>query len=388
MGPLEGVRIVELVGIGPGPFAAMVLADLGAEVIRVDRPGAAEKAGDPRLELLGRGRRSVVLDFKSDPGREAVLRMVASADALIDPYRPGVVERLGIGPDECLAVNPALIYGRMTGWGQSGPLRHAAGHDVNYAALAGPLAAIGRREGPVPPLNLIADFGGGGLMLALGIAAALVERQRSGRGQVIDAAMVDGAALLSTMLLGLVESGFWKLEREANLLDGGAHFYDIYETADAKHVAIGAIEPQFYAELLQMLGLDPAEWPQDRDRWRDLSERMAEVFKGRTRAQWVELLEGTDVCFAPVLDFSEAPQHPHIKERQTYVEAFGMMQPAPAPRFSRTPGEISSPPCAPGQHSREVLAEWGFEPEEIDALEAAGVTEDREAVAASAASDG
>jgi alpha-methylacyl-CoA racemase len=382
MGPLEGVKVVELVGIGPGPFAAMVLADLGAEVIRVDRPGAADKAVEPRLDLLHRGRRSLVLDFKADEGREAVLRLVRSADALIDPYRPGVAERLGIGPDECLEVNPRLIYGRMTGWGQSGPLSQAAGHDVNYAALVGPLAAIGRRSGPVPPLNLVADFGGGGLMLALGIAAALVERQRSDRGQVIDAAMVDGSALLSTMMVGLLQKGIWQLERESNLIDGGAHFYDIYETADGKHVALGSIEPQFYAELLELLGLDPAEWPQDRERWPELSERMAAVIATRTRAEWSELLEGTDVCFAPVLDFAEAPEHPHVRERETYVEAFGVLQPAPAPRFSRTPGEISAPPALPGEHSREVLAEWGFDPAEIEALEAAGVTEDRGAAVA------
>jgi alpha-methylacyl-CoA racemase len=387
MGPLEGVRIVELVGIGPGPFAAMVLADLGAEVIRVDRPGAADKTVDPHLDLLHRGRRSLVLDFKSDQGREALLRLVGSADGLIDPYRPGVVERLGIGPEECLAVNPRLIYGRMTGWGQTGPMSQAAGHDINYAALAGPLAAIGRRERPVPPMNLVADFGGGGLMLALGIAAALVERQRSDQGQVIDAAMVDGAALLSTMIVGLVEKGLWKLEREANLLDGGAHFYDLYETADGEHVAIGSIEPQFYAELLQLLGLDPSEYPQDRERWAELSERMEAVFKTRTRAEWVGLLEGTDVCFAPVLDFAEAAEHPHLKARETYVEAFGTVQPAPAPRFSRTPGEISSPPSIPGQHSREILGDWGFAASEIEALEAAGVTEDRGAVAAATASD-
>jgi alpha-methylacyl-CoA racemase len=371
MGPLEGVKVVELAGIGPGPFAAMVLADLGAEVVRVERPQGGVEAPDPHLDLVHRGRRSLVLDVKSDAGRAALLRLVDAADVLIDPFRPGVAERLGIGPDPCLERNPRLVYGRMTGWGQTGPLRHAAGHDINYIALAGPLAAIGTRATPIPPLNLVGDYGGGGMLLALGIAVALVERARSGRGQVIDAAMVDGAALLSTLIVGLVEKGQWSLEREANLVDGGAHFYDVYETADGEHVAIGPVEPQFYALLLERMGLDPAEWPQD-ERWPELSERMAAEFRTRTRDEWSALLEGTDACFAPVLNFAEAAAHPHLRERETYVEAFGVMQPAPAPRFSRTPGAISAPPCAPGQHSREVLADWGFAATEIAALEAAG----------------
>ncbi|MBS1677308.1 MAG: CoA transferase [Actinobacteria bacterium] len=368
------MKIVELVGMGPGPLAAMVLADLGAEVIRVDRPGAGGER-DAHLEMVNRNRRSVIVDMKAEGGPGVVVRLARSADALIDPFRPGVTERLGIGPEECMRGNPGLVYGRMTGWGQEGPLSQAAGHDINYIALAGPLAAIGRREGPVPPLNLVGDYGGGAMLLALGILAALIERGRSDRGQVVDAAMVDGAALISTLIISLAGRGAWSPEREANLLDGGAHFYDVYETADGRHVSIGAIEPPFYAELLELLGLDPGEWPQDPARWPELSERMAAVFKTRTRDEWVARLEGTDACFAPVLEFAEAPEHPHLKQRQTYVEAFGMVQPAPAPRFSRTPGQIASPPCVPGEHSREILSEWGFAATEIESLEAAGVTE-------------
>jgi alpha-methylacyl-CoA racemase len=371
--------------MGPGPLAAMVLADLGAEVIRVDRPGGS---ADER-EMVNRNRRSVIVDVKAEGGAEVVRRLASTADALIDPYRPGVAERLGIGPEECMRENPRLVYGRMTGWGQEGPLSRTAGHDINYIALAGPLAAIGLRERPIPPLNLVGDYGGGSMLLIVGILAALLERNRSGQGQVVDAAMVDGAALISTMIVSLGAAGVWRPEREANLIDGGAHFYDVYETADGHHISIGAIEPPFYAQLLELLGLDPDEWPQGPARWRELGERMAAVFKTKTRAEWIALLEGTDACFAPVLNFSEAAEHPHLKHRQTYVDAFGAVQPAPAPRFSRTPGELVSPPCIPGEHSREVLAEWGFEAAEIDALEAVGVTENRpRAAGARAGADG
>jgi alpha-methylacyl-CoA racemase len=376
------VKIVELGGIGPGPFTAMMLADMGADVVRVDRrpTGLEQEHQVAELDLMQRSRRSIILDLKSDAGREALLRLIDSADALIDPYRPGVAERLGIGPDVCLERNPGLVYGRMTGWGQDGPLAHVAGHDLNYAALAGPIAAMGRRDSPPSPaLNLIGDFGGGGMLLGFGILAALLERAGSGKGQVIDAAMVDGTAQLCASIIGMTQMGAWRPEREYNLVDGGAHFYDAYETADGKFVTIGAIEPKFYEELLERLGLDPEEWPhEDFAQWPELSVRMAEVFRTKTREQWTDELEGTDVCFAPVLSFDEAPEAPHLKARGTYVEAFGQTQPAPAPRFSRTPSEISSPPCVPGEHSREILADWGFGDEEIDALEADGVTETRE----------
>lgn len=382
MGPLEGVKVVELGGIGPGPFTAMLLADMGADVVRIDRPptGLGQEHQVAELDLLQRSRRSIALDLKADAGRETLLRLIDGADALIDPFRPGVAERLGVGPDVCLDRNPRLVFGRMTGWGQDGPLAPVAGHDLNYAALTGPIAAIGRRSSPpAPPLNLIGDFGGGGMLLAMGILAALIERERSGEGQVIDAAMVDGAAQLCASVIGMMHMGVWSEERESNLLDGGAHYYDAYETADGKFVTIGPIEPKFYAELLERLDLDPADWPhEDSSRWPELSEKMASVLKTKTRDEWCAELEGTEVCFAPVLTFSEAPEHPHLKARGTYVEAFGLVHPAPAPRFSRTPSEISAPPCVPGEHSREVLADWGFESAEVDALEAAGVTKSGE----------
>ncbi|MBK5218419.1 MAG: CoA transferase [Thermoleophilia bacterium] len=382
MGPLEGIKVVELGGIGPGPFTAMMLGDMGADVVRIDRRPSGEEQEHQvaELDLMQRSRRSLILDLKSEAGRAALLRLIEQADVLIDPFRPGVAERLGVGPDVCMELNPGLVFGRMTGWGQTGPLAHVAGHDLNYAALAGPIAAMGRRDGPPSPaLNLIGDFGGGGMLLTLGILAALVERQKSGEGQVIDAAMVDGTALLCASIVGMTTMGAWRPERESNLVDGGAHFYDAYETADGKFVTIGAIEPKFYAELLERLELDPSEWPhEDHTLWPELSVKMAEVFKTKTRAEWTERLEGTDICFAPVLSFSEAPEHPHLKARETYVEAFGQVQPAPAPRFSRTPGEVATPPAVPGEHSREVLAGWGFDEAEIDALESDGVTEDRE----------
>jgi len=373
VGPLEGVRVVEIAGIGPGPFCAMLLADMGAEVVRVDRPAAEDSPGLP--QLLGRGRRSLVVDLKHERGAEVVLRLAADADALIEGFRPGVAERLGIGPDVCLARNPRLVYGRMTGWGQDGPLRHAAGHDIDYIAVAGALHPIGQQgRAPVPPLNLLGDYGGGGLLLAFGIACGLLEARRSGQGQVIDAAIVDGAALLTTMVHELAPLGLWNERRGTNLLDGGAPFYGVYETADGEHMAVGALEPKFYAELLGRLGLDAGDLPApaDRARWPQLRERLAAVFRTRTRAEWCELLEGSDACVAPVLRPSEAPAHRHNLERGTFVPVGGSPQPAPAPRFSRTPPTPPSPPPAPGQHTDEVLAAWGFDAAEIAGLRAAG----------------
>ena len=372
-GPLAGTRIVEIAGIGPGPFCAMMLADLGAEVLRVDRAERARlpRADGPNLDLLNRGRRSVAVDLKSPAGVEVVLRLVEKADALIEGFRPGVMERLGLGPDVCLARNPGLVFGRMTGWGQEGPLAKAAGHDLNYIALTGALHAIGRADSPPPPpLNLVGDFGGGGLMLAYGILAALLERARSGKGQVVDAAMVDGAAALMAIIFGAHASGWWRDERASNMLDGGAHFYDCYETKDGKYVSIGSIEPQFYAQLLELTGLQGEALPHQMDRsgWPKLKERMTAIFKTKTRDAWCELMEGTDVCFAPVLSLAEAPEHAHLKARGTFVEVEGVRQPGPAPRFSRTPGVIERPPAHAGEHTDEALADWGFASGEIAKL--------------------
>ena len=375
-GPLSGVRVIELAGIGPGPFAAMMLSDMGADVVRVDRAQLA--GGDPEhppFDALNRGRRSVGVDLKNPDGVQTVLRLVEQADALIEGFRPGVTERLGIGPDECLGRNPKLVYGRMTGWGQEGPYAQAAGHDINYIALAGALHPIGRRGGPpVPPLNLVGDFGGGGMLLAFGVACALFETARSGKGQVIDAAMVDGAAVLSTMFHGLSAIGVWREERGANLLDTGTHFYDVYETADAKYVSVGSIEPQFYAELRRLAGLDGDEWAaqMDRSQWPELKEKLAEVFRRKTRDEWCSIMEHTDVCFAPVLSLTEAPAHPHNVARSTFVDVAGLTQPAPAPRFSRTPSAIQRPPPHAGQHTDEVLAEWGIPAADIAKLRETG----------------
>jgi alpha-methylacyl-CoA racemase len=377
MGPLTGITVIEIAGIGPGPFCGMLLADLGADVIRVDRAGSVT-GGDPTrppADLLARGRRSVGVDLKSPDGVEVVLSLVERADALIEGFRPGVTERLGIGPDDCLGRNPRLVYGRMTGWGQDGPYAPTAGHDINYIALAGALDAIGRRgQAPVPPLNLVGDFGGGGMMLAFGVVAGLLEAQRSGRGQVIDAAMVDGAATLMTMMYGLHSMGMWNEERGTNLIDSGAHFYDVYETADGRYVSIGSIEPQFYAELLRLTGLEGEElpWQHDRAEWPAMKERLAAIFRSRTRDEWCELMEGTDVCFAPVLTMGEATEHPHNVHRRTFVEVAGVTQPGPSPRFSRTPGEISRPPSHPGQHTDEVLTAAGFDADRLAKLREAG----------------
>jgi alpha-methylacyl-CoA racemase len=375
MGPLAGVRVVELTGIGPGPFCAMLLADLGAEVLRVDRP-AASRPGWPAV--LARGRRSVAVDLKHPDGAGVVLDLVAAADALVEGFRPGVAERLGIGPDACLARNPRLVYGRVTGWGQEGPWRLAAGHDIDYVALAGALHPIGQAGGPpVPPLNLVGDFGGGGMLLALGVVAALLETGRSGAGQVVDAAMVDGAALLTTQFHELLAAGLWREERGANLLDGGAPFYGVYQTADGRHLAVGALEPQFYAELLRRLGLDAGDLPDqlDREGWPLLRERLAALFRTRTREEWCELLAGTDACVAPVLGFGEAPAHPHNRARGTFVDVGGVVQPAPAPRFSRTPCDPPSPAARPGEHTDQALTDWGIPPDQVTRLRATGAIE-------------
>ena len=369
-GPLAGLRVIEMAGIGPGPFCAMLLADMGAEVIRIARPGTPD---DPH-DILARGRSATLrIDLRAAGGAAAapVLVLVARAEVLIEGFRPGVMERLGLGPEACHARNPRLVYGRMTGWGQHGPLAHAAGHDINYIALSGALHAIGRPgEAPVPPLNYVGDFGGGAMLLAFGILAALRETERSGRGQVIDAAMTDGAALLSAMLYGFKSAGQWSNRRGANLLDGGAHFYDTYACADGRHVAVGAIEPQFYAQLLALTGAtDPdfaKQWKQQG--WPEPKAKFATLFATRTRDDWCALLEGTDACVAPVLDMAEAPRHPHNRARGAFVDIDGVTQPAPAPRFSRTVPEAGAAPATPGQHSAEVLADWGWTPEAIEKL--------------------
>jgi crotonobetainyl-CoA:carnitine CoA-transferase CaiB-like acyl-CoA transferase len=378
VGPLAGIKVVELTGIGPGPMCAMLLADLGATVLRIDRP---EPSGlglqrELRYDLLLRGRRALALDLKSPDGKALALRLVERADALIEGFRPGVTERLGLGPEDCLERNPRLVYGRVTGWGQDGPLAHAAGHDINYIALVGALHAFGRRgQPPTPPLNLIGDFAGGALYLAFGIVCGILEAQRSGRGQVVDAAMVDGAASLMTAFHGMVASGLATHERGTNHLDTGSHFYNVYECADGRWISIAPIEGKFYAELLQRLDIDPVVMPPQMDRahWPEAQARLASLFKTRTREEWCELLEGTDACFAPVLTTDEATQHPHNAARQTYVEIDGIAQPAPAPRFSRTVPDMPIPPQPPnrGGEAEATLAGW-LEPAEIAALRAAG----------------
>lgn len=378
MGPLQGITVIELAGIGPGPFCAMMLADMGADVIRIDRAGAVS-GGDPSsppLDTLTRNRRSIGIDLKNPDGVEAVLKLVESADAIMEGFRPGVMERLGLGPDDCLARNPRIVYGRMTGWGQSGPYALAAGHDINYIALAGALDPIGRKgEAPVPPLNLVGDFGGGGMYLAFGLVCGILEARSSGQGQVVDTAMVDGAASLMNMFWAMKAGGVWVDERGSNLLDTGSHFYDVYECADGGYISIGSIEPQFYAELLELSGLGEADdlpRQMDRDQWPAMKERVAELFKTKSRAEWCEIMEHSDVCFAPVLSMDEATQHPHNIERGTFVEAHGLTQAAPAPRFSRTEPELSRPAPHAGQHTDEVLAQFGFDPDDITKLRQTG----------------
>jgi len=375
MGPLAGLRVVELQGIGPGPFCGMMLADMGAEIIRVDR-SAAVGSGARSSDVLARGRKSVAVDLKNPEGVETVLKLVESADVLLEGFRPGVTERLGLGPDVCLARNPKLIYGRMTGWGQTGTMAHAAGHDINYISLSGVLHAIGEGNSrPTPPLNLVGDFGGGGMLLAFGIVAALYERATSGQGQVIDAAMTDGSALLMNSIFGLMSQGVWNQNRGSNLLDGGAHFYGTYETKDGKHVSLGSIEPQFYALLLEKTGLDQdpdLAKQMSRDDWPMLREKLAAVMATKTRDEWDAIMLGTDICYAPILNFEEAVDHPHNQARQTFVQSGDITQAAPAPRFSRTEPELPQPPVAPGQHTDEILAGIGLDATAIANLKDSG----------------
>jgi len=374
MGPLSGLKLIEVAGIGPGPMAAMMLGDLGADIIRIDRTVShvMDRISDPRFAVHNRSRRSVSVDLQKPGGAEVVLRLAEKADGLMEPFRPGVAERLGIGPEVCLKRNPKLVYGRMTGWGQEGPLAKAAGHDQNYIALSGALHAIGRKgEKPVPPLNLVGDFGGGGMLLAFGMACGLVDSIRSGKGQVVDAAMVDGTGLLLGGIWGMVGAGLWDdSQRESNMLDGGAHFYDTYETKDGKYVSIGSIEPQFYALLLEKTGLKGQDLPaqHDRAKWPEMKKKFTEIFKTKTRDEWCAIMEGTDICFAPVLTMKEAPNHPHAKARNAFVDVEGFMQPAPAPRFSRTPGSVKGPAPKRGVHTDEVLRENGFSDGEIKEL--------------------
>jgi alpha-methylacyl-CoA racemase len=373
MGPLHGIRIIELAGIGPGPFCGMMLSDMGAEVIRVDRLRPGAKA--PR-DVLARNRRSIAVDLKSPQGVETVLKLVETSDGLFEGFRPGVTERLGLGPDDCQARNEKLVYGRMTGWGQDGPLALAAGHDINYIALTGALHAIGRPgERPVPPLNLVGDFGGGGMLLAFGLVCALLEAQKSGKGQVVDAAMVDGAATLMAMFFTMGAGGMFTDQRGTNMLDGGAHFYDTYETSDGKHICLGSIEPQFYALLVEKAGLDPERFSaqMDASKWPDFKRELIEVFRSKSQAEWCELMEGTDVCFSPVLSIFEAPDHPHNKARESFVTIDGIVQPAPSPRFSRTAAEISHAARAPGEDTESVLRDSGFSADEVADLKASGV---------------
>ena len=379
MGPLTGTRIIELAGIGPGPFCGMLLADMGAEVIRVDRA-----TGRPRRaqDVLTRGRRSIAVDLKSDRGRAVILKLCESSDALFEGFRPGVAERLGVGPADCMARNEKLVYGRMTGWGQEGPMSQAAGHDINYISLVGALHAIGEAGGkPVPPLNLVGDFGGGGMFLAFGLVCALLEAQKSGRGQVVDAAMVDGAATLMAMFFTMRASGAFKTDRGTNLLDGGAHFYGTYETSDGRYISLGSIEPQFYALLVEKAGLDPERFSaqMDQSRWVEFKSELTEVFKTRTRDEWCDIMEGTDVCFAPVLELDEAHRHPHAQARNAFVDLEGVLQPAPAPRFSRSEVAVSHGSRLPGEDTVEVLGNAGFAQAEIDELLNSGAVAQAEA---------
>jgi alpha-methylacyl-CoA racemase len=378
MGPLSGIRILEFEAIGPGPFCGMLLADMGADVLLIDRP-ASSGLGLKRErwnDVMMRGKRSVTLDLKSKQGAAAAMELMARADALIEGFRPGVMERLGLGPDAALRRNPKLVYGRMTGWGQDGPMAARAGHDLNYIALAGVLHAFGRKgEAPVPPLNLVGDFGGGGMLLGFGIACALVEARASGKGQVVDAAMVEGASLLATMFSGMLAAGSWKEERGSNILDTGAPWYDVYETRDGKYVSIGSIEAKFYEDLLQRLGLSAQPLPpqHDREGWPALRKMFSDKFLEKSRDEWCKVFDGSDACFAPVLTFSEAKTHAHNAARKSFVTVGTVEQPAPAPRFSRTPGQIRSAPPERGEGGGQALVDWGFSGSEIQNLKTLGM---------------
>ena len=376
MGPLNGIKVIELKGIGPAPYATMLLADLGAEVITVERSRKPSGIGFPsKMDINCRGKKSIVLNLKTSEGLAALLKLVDSADMLVEAYRPGVAEKLGFGPDVCHARNPKLVYGRMTGWGQSGPLAHVAGHDINYISLTGPLAAIGGSELPVPPINLVGDYGGGSLFLVMGMLAALHVATQTGKGDVIDAAITDGTASLMSILHSSHALGVWNTKRQSNLFDGAAYFYRCYECADGKHVSIGSLEPQFYAMLIDKMGLDPKEFgnPQDVTKWPAHAKVFEAAFKTKTRDQWCEIMEGTDICFAPVLDFTEAPHHPHNKARNTYIEVGGITQPAPAPKFSNSVLDTPKAPPAEGQDTDQVLASYGFSDDEIAQLKAGEV---------------
>jgi len=370
-GPLSGLKVVEFAGIGPGPFCGMLLSDLGADVVRVDRKGGGRGS---KFDVTARGRRSVALDLKTPEAVEACLKLMEGADAVFEGFRPGVMERLGLGPDVALKRNPKLVYGRMTGWGQFGPYANAAGHDMNYIAITGALHAIGTADKPIPPLNLVGDFGGGALYLAFGLLAGVISARQTGQGQVIDCAMSDGAASLMAMFYGMKGSGMWNGDRRANLLDGGAHFYDTYQCSDGRWIAIGSIEPQFYALLLEKTGITDPQFKNQmsRDEWPELKAKLAAVIRTKTCDEWCALMDATDVCFAPVLTLDEAPNHPHNVARQTFVSVEGVPQPAPAPRFSATPGAIQSPPPAIGAHNEEALKDWGFSAADIAGLQAAG----------------
>src|ERR1700722_12555196 len=369
-GPLTGLKIVEFAGIGPGPFCGMLLSDLGADVVRIDRVGAR---GGAKTDVTARARRSVALDLKDPAAVETALSLMDKADAVFEGFRPGVMERLGLGPEVALKRNPKLVYGRMTGWGQFGPYANAAGHDMNYIAITGALHAIGTQDKPIPPLNLVGDFGGGALYLAFGLMAGVISARQTGQGQGIDCAMSDGAASLMAMFYGMKGSGVWRDDRRANLLDGGAHFYDTYQCADDRWIAIGSIEPQVYALLLEKTGISDPQFKNQmsREEWPELKAKLAAVIRAKTCDEWCALMDATDVCFAPVLTLEEAPNHPHNVARQTFVSVDGVPQPAPAPRFSATPGAIQSPPPAIGAHNEAALTDWGFSTADIAGLQAA-----------------
>lgn len=377
MGPLQGIRIVEIVGIGPGPFTGMMLADMGAEIIVIDRYESTPM--ELKVDINRRGKKSLIVDLKSGQGREVFFKLVASADGLFEGFRPGVMEKLGLGPEDCFKHNPGLVYGRMTGWGQDGPLARTAGHDINYIALAGALHGIGSADrAPAVPLNLVGDYGGGGMMLAFGMVCGLLEARKSGKGQVIDASMVEGASVLMSFFHSLMANEMWAPEREANLLDGGAHFYGCYETSDGKYISIGAIEPAFIQTLVEKAGLDPGilQHHMTPHEWAGLKTEFMALFKTRSQQEWCELLEGTDACFAPVLPFWEAHEHPHNRARNSFIEIDGLVQPAPTPRFGRTQAEVTRGPVSPGADSQSILVSLGYSGAEINQLSETGVIAD------------